>query len=206
MSRNGKVFERYLTPIEETVWSQGSRRQVVAAGPRRHHARAVRAARRRDRRAVARGARRAAHARSRRSAIDGQPVRNWSDVQHHLGKLARRTSLVYFRGSELPGVPQVELLVAGLRRPRARDADRRRRSKRTTLHRPRARRDVRRARRSGLARRRRRASSPAISIVALDDKPVAHWLDLDQRLQARADQDVQGDVEARRRRAARPRR
>ena len=48
VSRNGKVFERYLTPIEETVRQRDGKRRD--AGPRRHHARAVRAARRRDRR------------------------------------------------------------------------------------------------------------------------------------------------------------
>ena len=46
-------------------------------------------------------------------SVDGQPVRNWSDVQHHLGRFARRTSLVYFRGTEIPGVPQIQLLRAG---------------------------------------------------------------------------------------------
>ena len=51
---------------------QGSRRQVVAAGPRRHHVRAVRAAGRRDRRAIAGGARRAAHARPR--DLDRRPA------------------------------------------------------------------------------------------------------------------------------------
>src|SRR4029079_15885667 len=46
-------------------------------------------------------------------SVDGQPVRNWSDVKHQLGRIARRSSLVYFRGTELPGVPQIQLLSPG---------------------------------------------------------------------------------------------
>ena len=38
---------------------------------------------------------------------------------------------------------------------------------------------------------------PGDLVVALDDMPVAHWIDLDQRLQAEPDEDVQADVEAR---------
>ena len=116
--------------------------------------------------------------------VDGQPVRNWSDVvSASLGKVARRSSIVYFRGTEMPGVPQVQLLSRGLRRSRARYADRRRRGERQTY--------------TGLEHAEMFVAhvdpgspadgaglKPGDLITALDDKPVTHWVDLDQRLQA----------------------
>jgi regulator of sigma E protease len=106
-------------------------------------------------------------------------------VQHHLGKFARRTSLVYFRGTEVPGVPQIELLGAGFADlvPET-QVDH-------TLHRQSY---------TGLEHAEMfvahvDAGSPADQagvrpgdvVVALDDAPVAHWVDLDQRLQAAPD-------------------
>ena len=44
--------------------------------------------------------------------IDGRPVENWSGVAAGLGGGARRTNIVYLRGTEVPGVPQVRLLEA----------------------------------------------------------------------------------------------
>ena len=44
--------------------------------------------------------------------IDGRPVDNGSGVAEGLGRGARRTNLVYLRGTEVPGVPQVRLLSA----------------------------------------------------------------------------------------------
>jgi regulator of sigma E protease len=181
LSRNGKVIERYLTPIEEAVWAkerdgkstlQGrvgityapfvpfvgvidAQSPAAAAGLRTHDL---------------------------VISIDGQPVRNWSDVQRRLGKLARRTSLVYFRGSELPGVPQVELLSPGFADvvPATQVDDKLARQSYTGIEHaemfvahvdPGSPADG-----AGL--------KPGDLIVALDDQPVAHWLDLDQRLQA----------------------
>jgi regulator of sigma E protease len=44
--------------------------------------------------------------------IDGRPVENWSGVAEGMGHGARRTNLVYLRGTSVPGVPQVRLLDA----------------------------------------------------------------------------------------------
>jgi len=44
--------------------------------------------------------------------IDGNAVDNWSDVAQGLGHGARRTNLVYLRGTPVPGLPQIRLLDA----------------------------------------------------------------------------------------------
>ena len=179
VERNGKVFERYLTPIEETVRSRDGRVDVqgrvgIARAP---FVPLV---------GVIDGQSPAARAGLKTGdliiSVDGQPVRNWSDVKRALGRLARRTSLVYFRGTEVPGVPQVQLLAAGFADlvPETQVDPT---LKRTTY--------------TGLEHAEMFVAhvdpgSPADSaglrvgdlIVALDGKPVTRWLDLDQRLQA----------------------
>ncbi|HMG55845.1 MAG TPA: site-2 protease family protein [Kofleriaceae bacterium] len=179
VSRNGKVFERYLTPLEETVRRRdGSVSQQGRVGIT--HAPFAPLV------GVIDGDGPAARAGLRTGdliiSIDGQPVRNWSDVQHHVGKFARRTSLVYFRGTEVPGVPQLQLLAAGFADlvPET-QVD-------TVLHRQSY---------TGLERAEMfvahvDAGSPADGaglrpgdlVTALDGAPVTHWVDLDQRLQA----------------------
>ena len=118
-------------------------------------------------------------------SVDGQAVANWRDVQRALGKFVRRTSIVYFRGSEIPGVPQVELLAPGFADlvPETRVADTLERQSYTGLE------------HAEMFVARVDAGSPADSaglrpgdlVVALDGKPVLHWHDLDQRLQAEPD-------------------
>ena len=117
-------------------------------------------------------------------SVDGRPVRNWTDVQQQLGRFAKRTSIVYFRGTEVPGVPQVELLDAGfadLVPETMTDASLRWQTGAPAI----------RARPRCSSRTSIRAPSvdsaglrPGDLVVSLDDKPVAHWMDLDQRLQA----------------------
>jgi regulator of sigma E protease len=179
VSRNGKVFERYVTPLEETVRHRdGAVAQQGRVGIT--HAPFVPLV------GVIDGESPAARAGLRTGdlviSVDGQPVRNWSDVQRHIGKFARRTSLVYFRGTELPGVPQIQLLgarFADLVPETQVDA---------TLHRQTY---------TGLEHAEMfvahvDAGSPADGaglrpgdlVAALDGVPVAHWIDLDQRLQA----------------------
>ena len=183
VSRGGKVFERYITPLDEAIWSKERDGKVAMQGfvgityppflplvgvidPQSPAARA------------------GLHTHDLVISIDGQAVRNWSDVQRHLGKLARRTSIVYFRGSELPGVPQVELLAPGfadLVPDTQIDPTLKRQSYTGIEH-------------AEMFVAHVDPGSPADGaglqvgdlIVALDDKPVVHWLDLDQRLQAEA--------------------
>jgi len=182
VSRNGKTFERYVTPIEETVHDRdGQTRHVGWAGIT--HAPFVPIV------GVVDGQSPAAKAGLRTGdliiSIDGQAVTNWRDVQRALGKFVRRTSLVYFRGAEVPGVPQVELLAPGFADlvPETRVADTLERHSYTGLE------------HAEMFVARVDAGSPADTaglrpgdlVVALDGKPVQHWHDLDQRLQTEPD-------------------
>ena len=179
IQRNGKTFERYLTPIEDTVRRRDGR-VAVQGRVGITHAPFVPLV------GVIDGQSPAARAGLRTGdliiSVDGQAVRNWRDVQTKLGRFARRTSIVYFRGTELPGVPQVELLAAGF-------AD--------LVPETQINATLERQTYTGLEHAEMfvahvDAGSPADSaglrpgdlLVALDDKPVAHWIDLDQRLQA----------------------
>lgn len=182
VSRNGKTFERYVTPIEETVHDRDGHTQRVGwAGIT--HAPFVPIV------GIVDGQSPAARAGMRTGdliiSVDGQAVQNWRDVQRALGKFVRRTSIVYFRGAEVPGVPQVELLTPGFADlvPETRVADTLERQSYTGLE------------HAEMFIARVDAGSPADSaglhigdlVVALDGKPVLHWHDLDQRLQAEPD-------------------
>ena len=181
ISRNGKVFERYLTPIEDTVRRRDGTVLVQGRVGVTHSPFAPLVG-------VIDGQSPAAHAGLRTGdliiSVDGQAVRNWSDVQRHLGRFARRTNLVYFRGTEVPGVPQIELLGAGF-------AD--------LVPETQINATLERQTYTGLEHAEMfvahvDAGSPADGaglrpgdlVTMLDGKPVAHWLDLDQRLQAEA--------------------
>ena len=177
--RNGKVFERYLTPLEDTVRSRDGR-VVVQGRVGVTHAPFVPLVGVIDAQSPA--AQSGLRTGDLIISVDGQPVRNWTDVQRALGRVARRTSLVYFRGTEVPGVPQVQLLAAGFA-DLVPDTQLDPTLKRHTY--------------TGLEHAEMfvahvEPGSPADSaglrpgdlVLALDDKPVAHWIDLDQRLQA----------------------
>ncbi|HEY6177323.1 MAG TPA: site-2 protease family protein [Kofleriaceae bacterium] len=182
VSRSGKVFERYLSPLEETVRHRDGSVTLQGWVGITHAPFAPLVG-------VIDGEAPAARARLATGdliiSIDGLPVRNWSDVQHHLGKFARRASLVYFRGTEVPGVPQIRLLAAGFADlvPETRIDTQLNRQTYTGLERA----EMFVAHVDG--------GSPADSaglrrgdlVTALDGVPVAHWIDLDQRLQAEPD-------------------
>jgi regulator of sigma E protease len=179
ISRNGKEFERYITPVEDIVRQRDGKVSkqgrvgithtpfVPLVGVVDSQSPAARAGLRTGDLLI---------------SVDGQPVRNWSDVKHQLGKIARRSSIVYFRGTELPGVPQIQLLSPGF-------ADLVPETKIDP--------DLKRHTYTGLEHAEMFVAhvdpgspadgaglQPGDLIVALDDKPVMHWLDLDQRLQA----------------------
>jgi len=179
VSRAGKVFERYVTPIEETVRSRDGR-LAVQGRVGITHAPFVPLVGVIDARSPA--ARAGLRTGDLIISIDGHPVRNWTDVQRSLGKIARRTGIVYFRGTEVPGVSQIQLLSAGYADlvPEIQIDPRLKRQSYTGLEHaemfvahvdPGSPADT-----AGLV--------PGDLIVSLDDKPVPHWLDLDQRLQA----------------------
>lgn len=182
ISRAGKTFERYLTPIQETVRSRDGTVKVQGRIGITHLPFAPLVG-------VLDGSSPAARAGLRTGdliiSVDGHPVHNWSDVQRSLGKLARRTSLVYFRGTEVPGIPQIQLRSAAFADlvPETQIDQKLKRRTYTGLE------------HAEMFVAHVDPGSPAETaglmagdlIVALDDKPVPHWLDLDQRLQAEPD-------------------
>jgi len=181
VSRNGKTFERYVTPIEEAVYSKDRDGKVSRQGRV-----GVKYAPYVPLIGVIDGQSPAGRAGLRTHdlliSVDGQPVRNWSDVQARLGKLARRSSIVYFRGTEVPGVPQLELLTAGFADvvPDTQVSQTGERQTYTGLEHA----EMFVARVDPGSPADAAGLKPGDLIVALDDKPMTHWMDLDQRLQA----------------------
>ncbi|HEY4183093.1 MAG TPA: site-2 protease family protein [Kofleriaceae bacterium] len=182
VSRAGKTFERYVTPIEETARQRDG--QVLHVGwAGITHAPFVPMVGVID--ATSPAARAGLRTGDLIISVDGQAVRNWRDVTRVLGKFARRTSIVYVRGSEVPGVPQVELLAAGFADlvPETKVGDTLERQSYTGLE------------RAEMFIAHVDAGSPADGaglkpgdlVTELDGKPVVHWYDFDQRLQAEPD-------------------
>ena len=179
ISRSGKVFERYLTPIEDTVRRRDGQVDIQGRVGITHAPFVPLVG-------VIDGASPAARAGLRTGdliiSVDGQAARNWRDVQRQLGRFARRTSIVYFRGTEVPGIPQLELLGAGFADlvPETQVDSTLNRQTYTGLE------------HAEMFVAHVDAGSPADGaglrpgdlVVSLDGKPVAHWMDLDQRLQA----------------------
>ncbi|MBV8759355.1 MAG: RIP metalloprotease RseP [Deltaproteobacteria bacterium] len=181
ISRNGKTFERYLTPIEESVWSKERDGKVSRQGRVGiKYAPYIPLVGVIDAQSPA--GRAGLRTQDLLISIDGQPVRNWSDVVARLGKVARRSSIVYFRGTEMPGVPQVQLLAAGFADlvPDTQLAPTGERQTYTGLEHA----EMFVARVDPGSPADAAGLKPGDLITALDDKPVTHWVDLDQRLQA----------------------
>jgi regulator of sigma E protease len=116
-------------------------------------------------------------------SVDGHPIANWSDVTHRLGKSSAYSDVIYLRGVEVPGVPQVHLLRAG----------------KATLW-PRTLTDDATLKRSvytGIETAEMFVAQvdpgtpadlvglkPGDLIETLDGEPMAHWMQLDQKLQS----------------------
>lgn len=179
IERNGKPLERYVTVLEQDVRRRDgqARRQGyigITHAPFIPLVGVIDAASPAARAGLATG--------DLILSIDGQPVANWTEVQRRLGRTARRTSIAYFRGTEVPGVSQVRLLDARLADliPETIVDDKLHRTTYTGLERaemfvahvdPGSPADT-----AGLL--------PGDLITAIDGKPIAHWLELDQLLQS----------------------
>jgi regulator of sigma E protease len=178
-SRNGKVFERYITPLEDTVRQRdGSSRIMGRIGI--NHAPYVPIIGIIDAKSPA--ALSGLRTGDLLISIDGKPVRNWTDVERNIGRQARRTSLVYFRGTAVPGAPQINLLSASFADlvPDTKIDEHFKRTVYTGIE------------RAEMFIAQVDASSPAEAagmrvgdlLTALDGKPVLHWDDLEQRMLA----------------------
>ncbi len=177
LERGGHVFEKYVVPLEETVRKRDGQAQrqgrigitrapfVPMIGIIDLAAPAAKSGMRTGDLII---------------SIDGQETHNWTDVVRGLGHGARRTNLVYLRGTELPGVAQIRLLDARFADlvPETRIGD-----------------DLSRSAYTGLENAEMFVAhvdpgTPADRaglrvgdlITALDGQPVRHWSMFDQRL------------------------
>ena len=181
-SRNGKVFERYITPLEDTVRKRdGAMRVVGRIGIA--HAPFVPIIGVLDPNSPA------AQAKLRTGdlliSIDGRPVRNWTEVDRTLSRNPHQTFMVYFRGTEIPGAPQIHLLTPLDAKlvPNVLIDEKLNRTMYTGIQ------------HAEMIVAKVDPGSPADVaglrvgdlLVALDDKPVLHWNDLEQRLQTEPD-------------------
>jgi regulator of sigma E protease len=178
LERNGKTFEKYVVPIEEVARkrcgaAQAQGRVGITRAP---FAPLV---------GVLDPSSPAYQAGLRTGdliiSLDGQPIGNWGDVARKLGR-NRRTNVVYYRGTEVPGVPNLSFYEARFADlvPEYKIDDKGQRTAYTGLERaemfvshvdPGTPADV-----SGLR--------PGDLITAIDGQPVHHWLALDQKLQS----------------------
>ncbi len=180
--RNGKAFERYLTPTKVTL-RERSGRATTGGWIGITHAPFVPIVGIID--ATSPAGQAGLRTGDLLISVDGAPVKNWTDVNARLGKNPHRTALVFLRATEVPGVPRVHALDAGFADlvPTTRIDEKLRRETYTGLE------------RGEMFVAHVDPGSPADSaglrpgdlIVSLDGHKVTHWMDLDQRLQAEPD-------------------
>jgi regulator of sigma E protease len=180
--RNGKAFERYLTPTKVTLRERNGR-ATTGGWIGITHAPFVPIVGIIDAQSPAGLA--GLRTGDLLISVNGAPVKNWTDVNARLGKNPHRTALVFLRATEVPGVPRVHALDAGFADlvPTTRIDDQLRRETYTGLE------------RGEMFVAHVDPGSPADSaglragdlLVSLDGQRVSHWMDLDQRLQAEPD-------------------
>lgn len=179
IARGGKILEKTVTPLDETVRKRdGSVEAQGRIGVT--HAPFVPIVGVIDAQSPA--ARAGLRTGDLIISVHGQPVRNWRDVQAALGRAARRTSIAYVRGAAIAGVPQVRLLDPALADlvPETRvDALLKKHTYTGLEHAEMFVAQVDAGSPADLA-----GLQPGDLITALDDRPVAHWMDLEQRLLA----------------------
>jgi regulator of sigma E protease len=181
-TRNGKPFERYLTPTRVTLRERNGRATTggwigVTHAPFIPIVGVIDAESPAGQAGLRTG--------DLLISVDGAPVKNWKDVGARLGKNPHRTALVFLRATEVPGVPQVHALDAGFADlvPTTRIDAQLRRETYTGLE------------RGEMFVAHVDPGSPADSaglrpgdlITELDGQRMNHWMDLDQRLQAEPD-------------------
>ncbi len=181
VTRGYKTLERYLTPVEQIVWAKGRNGKSTLQGrigitysPFAPLVGVI------DAQSPA--ARAGLQTHDLVTSIDGRPVHNWNDVQRALGRLPRRTSIVYFRGTEIPGIPQIELLSPGFADlvPESQLNPTLSRQTYTGIEHA----EMFVAHVDAESPADHAGLQPGDLITALDGKPIVQWNELDQRLQA----------------------
>jgi regulator of sigma E protease len=180
--RSGRAFERYLTPTQVTLRERNGR-ATTGGWIGVTHAPFVPIVGIIDAQSPAGQA--GLRTGDLLISVDGAPVRNWTEVNARLGRNPHRTAIVFLRAAEVPGAPLIHVLDAGFADlvPITRIDDKLRRETYTGLQ------------RGEMFVAHVDPGSPADSaglrpgdlIVSLDDRPVNHWMDLDQRLQEEPD-------------------
>jgi regulator of sigma E protease len=179
MSRRGRELEKYVVPVERVVRSRdgGSARQGwlgIAHAPFRPRVGVI------DPSSPAgiEGMRTADLVIS----VDGKEVDNWTTLRRLLGEGTGRKMVAFLRGTEVPGMPSVRVLEARTADvvPEARTDE----AGRSVIHIGLAPAEMFVAHVAAGSPAARAGLRPSDLVTTLDGEPVAHWMLLDQALQA----------------------